>query len=446
MSPKDIKHAKNFKEDYHVIGVGFGPANIALAIALEEQEMINRSLFFESRAEIAWQPEMMLRGADIQHNPLRDLVTPRNPTSRYGFLSYLKTVGRLYQYLNLDSHYPPRSEYDSYVRWVGEQFNAYTSLGEAVHSICPVVSGGLLTEFDLLTSYGRTFRTRHVVVAPGRTPVIPAPFAHTSGDGRIFHLTRYLSSVSKMDPTEIRRILVVGASQSAAEIMLDLYDRFPDASITCHARGHGLKQKDLSPFTEEIYFPSFVDRYYSLSRPARERVYAELKRSNYGAADPDVLTALNLKMYEDAVRGTPRLVLRFNCDITEVACEADAVTVDFADDWDVVTRGQFDFVVLATGFENYGQTSATRRWHPLLNELRPYLVCDADEDLLVERDFRVCLSRTAPGVSIHLNGLCEATHGFGDAGSFSLLSTRAFAIANSIRRATMEDERRGIAV
>lgn len=445
MSPKDIGQPNNVECEWPIVGVGFGPANIALAIALEEQGLIKDTLFFEKQKEISWQPEMMLRGADIQHNPLRDLVTPRNPTSHYGFLSYLKSVGRLYQYLNLDSHYPPRSEYDSYVRWVGMQFAASTSLGESILDIEPVVSGDVLTGFDLSTSNGRSIRTRHVIVAPGRTPVIPAPFLDAMEDGRVFHLTKYLSSVSDKQPKDVRNILVVGASQSAAEIMIDLYDRFPEAKITCNARGHGLKQKDLSPFTEEIYFPSFVDHYYGLPRADRERIYTELKRSNYGAADPDVLTDLKMKMYEDDVRGNPRIHLRFNSGILDVACEADSVGIRFADDQNASAVEQFDFVVLATGFENYGQTSATLRWHPILNKLSAYLMCDEDKQLKITRDFRVSLARSTPDISLHLNGLCEATHGFGDAGSFSLLSTRASMIADSIKQANLEREKQEMA-
>jgi lysine/ornithine N-monooxygenase len=36
---------------------------------------------------------------------------------------------------------------------------------------------------------------------------------------------------------------------------------------------------------------------------------------------------------------------------------------------------------------------------------------------------------------IYLNGLCESTHGFGDAGSFSLLALRSSTIARSVSEA-----------
>jgi L-ornithine N5-oxygenase len=52
----------------------------------------------------------------------------------------------------------------------------------------------------------------------------------------------------------------------------------------------------------------------------------------------------------------------------------------------------------------------------------------------VELDYRVRLAgdgRTTHA-PLYLNGLCESSHGMGDAGSFSLLSLRSAAILNSL--------------
>lgn len=103
---------------YDVIGVGFGPANIALAVAIEEKALGGQYLFLEGSTAPDWQAEMLIDGSDTQHNPLRDFVTPRNPVSPYGFLSYLKSKDRLFDYLNLGLEFPYRLEYARYVRWV----------------------------------------------------------------------------------------------------------------------------------------------------------------------------------------------------------------------------------------------------------------------------------------------------------------------------------------
>src|ERR1700712_4651544 len=95
-------------EPYDLVGVGFGPANIGLAVALEESGWSGSTLFLERLPAPDWQPGMLLDGADIQHHPLRDFVTPRNPLSPYSFLNFLKQEGRLFQFLNLDIAFPLR--------------------------------------------------------------------------------------------------------------------------------------------------------------------------------------------------------------------------------------------------------------------------------------------------------------------------------------------------
>jgi lysine/ornithine N-monooxygenase len=88
------------KEVFDVIGVGFGPANLALAIAFEELAPGLSVRFLEACSDPVWQGEMLLDGANIQNNPIRDLVTLRNPRSRYTFINYLFEEGRLLQHPN----------------------------------------------------------------------------------------------------------------------------------------------------------------------------------------------------------------------------------------------------------------------------------------------------------------------------------------------------------
>ena len=50
---------------YDFIGIGFGPSNISLAIALEENDLLDNALFLEARPSTKWHPEMLLPGTDI---------------------------------------------------------------------------------------------------------------------------------------------------------------------------------------------------------------------------------------------------------------------------------------------------------------------------------------------------------------------------------------------
>src|SRR5262245_37600910 len=83
----------SFKLDYDVVGAGFGPANAALAVLLADARTAHGSTisarFFEQHSRASWHPGMLLPGTTTQDTFLEDLVTPRDPRSRFTFLSYL---------------------------------------------------------------------------------------------------------------------------------------------------------------------------------------------------------------------------------------------------------------------------------------------------------------------------------------------------------------------
>jgi L-ornithine N5-oxygenase len=94
---------------------------------------------------------------------------------------------------------------------------------------------------------------------------------------------------------------------------------------------------------------------------------------------------------------------------------------------------QVDSVILATGFKNLGIGEDEELFPSILKDLYPLLDVDAIGCLKTARDY--ALSPRAAGATlgpIYLNGLCESSHGYGDAGSFSLLSLRAEEIRKSL--------------
>jgi L-ornithine N5-oxygenase len=419
---------------YDLVCVGFGPANIALAIALEEMWPGASVKFLERAPGPCWQPAMLLAGSDIQNSPVRDLVTPRNPRSRYTFINYLHENGRLFRHLNLPGRFPLRKEYARYITWVAGQVRADVEYSQEVTRITMADgAGGRVIAVE--TALGEIFRARSVVVAPGRSANIPPAFA-SLGAPHVSHTSAYLPSIADLDGNYRGTLAVVGSSQSSIEVVLDLAHRFPGASIVNVMTGFGYRLKDTSPFSEEVYFPEFVDYYFGASPAGKERLRAQLRPTNYSSADHDVIDALYSLMYEDELDGRRRVSLRTNRLIDGVQLTGQQVTLAMTEhitgERDTL---QADRVILATGYRDLGVHDRYEQLPPLLADLADIVQMDEYAGLSVGRDYRV---NTESGAAAHLppvyiNGLCETTHGLGDAGSFSLLALRAQAIVRSLR-------------
>jgi L-ornithine N5-oxygenase len=430
---------------YDVVCVGFGPANIALAIALEELWPKARVKFVEKTSGPCWQPAMLIDGADIQNDPVRDLVTPRNPRSRYTFINYLHEHGRLFKHLNLPSHFPLRKEYARYITWVAENVSADVDYGQAVTRIGLTGPAGN-SAVQVETASGRVYQGRSIVVAPGRSPYIPSVFA-TVPSPQVCHTSQYLHGIADLAPDWAGTLAVVGASQSAVEVVLDLVGRFPAARIVNVMSGFGYRLKDTSPFSEEVYFPEFVEYYYHASEEGKQRLRTQLRPTNYSSADRDVIDALYLRMYEDELDGRSRVTLRTNRRITGAEAGGAGIggegvalnlTEHITGERETLT---VDRVILATGYRDLGVQGRTEQLPPLLSDLAKVLRVDADSPLSVGLDYGVEPDSAVGGVPpIYVNGLCESTHGLGDAGSFSLLALRSKAIVQSLRRRLAEAE------
>jgi L-ornithine N5-oxygenase len=423
-----------------ILGIGFGPANIALAIALEERGSWNSVRFLERRNGPTWHPDMLLDGADIQNNPLRDFVTPRNPRSHYTFVNYLHSQGRLFDYLNLGLAFPLRKDYARYIEWVARQFDAVVEYDTEVASIglggAPSAYGGRC--YEVRTKNGARHLARSLVVGIGRSPNIPDVFRSVLGP-RVFHFTEYLARIrhgTTNGRCPYRRICVVGGSQSSVEIVLDLMTRYPDCEVVNVMRNYGYRLKDTSPFSEHVYFPEFVDYFFDASPASKARLWEELKYTNYSSADADVIHGLYLKLYEQKLDGRENVRMMPNRTVERVSSGQDGIAIEVREVHtgavDVMT---FDAVVLATGFRNFG-SGESREGYPLLLEgVVDRLRLTSADVLHIGRDYDLEGRDGADEIPpIYLNGLCESSHGFGDAGSFSLLSVRSETIARSLAR------------
>jgi len=424
---------------YDLLGIGFGPANLALAIALDEvletdptpTEMSAR--FVEADENPVWQGGMLLDGSNIQNNPIRDLVTLRNPRSRYSFINYLHQSGRLLEHLNLPGEFPLRKEYAQYIAWVRHHFDDLVDYGHRAVSIGVTEHDGVPV-YEVLTQRGLRLLGRALVLGTGRAPHIPVPFDGVTDD-RVFHAGDYLYRLADLT-TEPGTVVIVGGSQSAVEVTLDLTRRYPAAQVHNYTRSFGLKLKDTSPFSEEAFSPGFTDYYVRASRLSKTVLDAYLRPTNYSSTDADVLHELYLQRYEQRLDGQQRVFVHNNRQIIDVATSARSVLLTVAE----VHTGEreeleTDLVVLATGFLDIGPGPGREPYPALLSGLSQRLRFDDAGYLAIDEGYRV-LSKADDLPPLFLNGLCETTHGIGDAGSFSLLSLRAAVLCGRLRALT----------
>ncbi|MFP5285668.1 MAG: SidA/IucD/PvdA family monooxygenase, partial [Thermoanaerobaculia bacterium] len=274
---------------YDVLGIGFGPANLALAVALEEEAEAAggrdlRRIFLERKPKPVWHPGMLIEDSLIQISVLKDLVTIRNPQSRFTFLNYLKIKGRLFEFLNLRDLFPTRIEFNDYLCWAAGELSSRVRYGREVVSVEPVSEDGREIELvrvvsrNVVTGETEEYLARNLVVATGGEPCLPEGVRLVPG-GRAFHSNDSMLRLDRDFPDKDApyRFLVVGSGQSAAELFLHLITKYRNADVTATIRRYAYKPVDDSHFTNEIFFPQMVDLIYGLPEEKRHLIHEDCK-------------------------------------------------------------------------------------------------------------------------------------------------------------------------
>ena len=435
--PLDARALRSGERVRDLVGIGFGPANMALAVALEEAERnggpgLDR-LFLEARPAPCWHPDMLLESSLIQISVLKDLITPVDPTSRFTFLNYLKEQGRLFEFLNLRDLFPTRTEFNDYLRWVAGELSARVRYGRRVRSVRPVERDGAVELLEVVATDQATgeeerLLARNVVVATGARPWVPPGIELPGGAwaDRIFHSSEFMTRIERGFPDRgaRHRFVVVGSGQSAAEILYVLMNRYPKADVSATVRGFGYKPADDSDFTNEVFFPRMVDFFFDLPDARRTQIVDSFRDVNYAVVDNPTIRKVYRAIYDERVAGRDRARVLPYLHLGGVETRGETVLARFRD----LIRDQerlleCDGLVLCTGY----------RWdkeHPLLEELAPWLETAADGGYRVLRDYRLAgRPGFAPGV--YLQGYCEATHGISET-VLSLLAVRARDIQESV--------------
>ncbi|MEU9852660.1 SidA/IucD/PvdA family monooxygenase [Streptomyces sp. NPDC047974] len=408
---------------HDLIGIGFGPSNVAMALALSEhnarvgREEAVTAHFFERQPGFGWHRGMLIDDATMQVSFLKDLVTLRNPASEYSFLCYLRSKGRLIDFVNHKNLFPLRVEFHDYFEWAAAKVDDMVSYGHEVVAIEPVVRDGVVEYLDVTARTGTetvVHRARNLVIGTGLRPLMPEGVARTD---RVWHNSELLTKVDGLDGTDPTRFVVVGAGQSAAENVAYLHRRFPEAEVCAVFSRYGYSPADDSSFANRIFDPDAVDEYFTAPGDVKRKLMDYHGNTNYSVVDIDLIDDLYRQAYQEKVLGTERLRFLNVSRLTGVEESGDrvhATVTSLVTGEDTVLDA--DVVVYATGYRPADPVG-------LLGPVADRCLRDEEGRVRVERDYRLT---TDPDVrcGIYLQGGTEHTHGI----TSSLLSNTAIRV------------------
>lgn len=342
------------EEVLDLLGIGFGPANLSLSIALRESQEANenefRFHFIEKQSEFAWHSSLLLPGAQLQVSPMKDLATMRDPTSSFTFTNYLFQQGRLAAFINREASIPSRRDWSAYLHWAAKRMEDWVTYGQEVIKVEPAdviasyqtsrVQKWRITLRTLATGEIITKFARNITVAVGGVPSVPESLKETFSAKplQIIHSSVYLPTLAKIDEklnaiqerrleklkidqsnaqytitTESMihrsrqqsaplRFAVVGSGQSAAEISLHLRNTFPKSHVSLIFRASAIVPSDDSAFVNaQAFDPDRTDAFWRAGDEERRAWLQEYRRTNYSVVRSDVLNSLHTEVYDQEI-------------------------------------------------------------------------------------------------------------------------------------------------
>ena len=299
---------------YDVVGLGFGPANIAIGAALTERWSedadfpVKKTLFIEKHEVFRWHPGMLLPEAKMQISFMKDLATLRSPSSPYTFLSYLHSQDRLISFINRGSTIPTRKEYSDYLTWAAAKVisnGVNVKYGHEIIALDNAPDDTIQVRYRNVRTLEETvIRTRDLIISPGGSPRNPSFIQPFLSHPRVTHSSSYALKIADMlqslsHLSRPLRIAVIGSGQSAAEVTMDVRNRLASVPtqgrhvVEMLIRKGSLKPSDDSPFANEIFDPASTDAWFSSgSKHNRDAILAEYKQTNYGVVNPRTLENL----------------------------------------------------------------------------------------------------------------------------------------------------------
>ncbi|KAL1859782.1 PAK-related GC kinase Sid1 [Diaporthe australafricana] len=468
---------------HDLVCVGFGPASLAIAVALHDfleagtLKQTPNVLFLEKQPKFAWHAGMLLPGAKMQISFLKDMASLRDPRSQFTFLNYVHNQDRLLDFINLDTFLPARTEYEDYLRWCASHFDDVVRYNSEVVSVSPEENSNGVKIFTVVERNSKTgalstHRARNVVLAVGGQASIPKPLPAKSP--RVIHSSQYVYMMPKIltDRNAPVRVAVIGAGQSAAEIFNNVSNLYPNSKTYMIMKSEFIKPSDDSPFVNCIFNPEWVDKLYPKESEYRQSLIKEAKATNYGVVRLGLIETLFEMMYEQKrqighdetkwphrIMGGRQLVaaeehgdkLRLSvrqASSGDLALEADGlVEIPGSPLNSAEEILDVDLVVAATGYQRKAHVEMLKNAWTMLPSLQDGVATakprsdqwsvqtdDGERRVMeVSRDYKVKFADgiVAPDSGVWLQGCCEGTHGLSDT-LLSILSVRSGEMVEAI--------------
>lgn len=397
-----------------IVMIGCGPSNLAAAVAIEEYSGNKHSgdvVILEKNGKVCWHPGMLLPGAKSQVSFLKDLVSQRNPRSRFSFLNFLHENGRLEDFINLSTFFPFRSEISDYLAWVAANLTkTAVNFNCTVTEVEPLLEVGEICGWQITTASGTVYRANRLIYGGGRDINVPEALQGLP-DNRVIHSAHYLTTLSNAATKVPEAVAVIGGAQSSAEMYQHCLSTFPEARVTMLMRSIGLVNYESSQFTNTLFQNDYIDTFYAIAENDRSRVLEAMHTTNYSGVTPPTLQSLYQFHYLQGLSGKSRARMLTQCDILSATDQGEGVLLRWRErNTGNIRSEKYDLILLGTGYRNY----------------RPEILDDICQkldinDIKVSRKYRAIIP-CKKGVSLHLQGVNENSHGIAD----SLLSVLAY--------------------
>lgn len=300
------------------VGVGVGPFNLGLACLTEPVADLD-GLFLDRNEGFCWHPGMLLDDATLQTPFMGDLVTLADPTSRFSFLNYVKTQGRIYAFYIKENFFLMRNEFNHYCRWAAEQL-PNVRFDRAVEHVDYDRARRLyvVRSVDTRTGVVEEALARRLVVGVGTEPSIPDCCRPV--EARVTHASSYLADKAQL--MEKRSITVVGSGQSAAEIYYDLLKESEGRGYRLNwvTRSPRFFPLELTKLTLEMTSPDYADYFHDLPAGRRDRLITEQKNL-YKGINASLINDIYDLLYNRSLVGEVDTALHTNTEL--VACHYD---------------------------------------------------------------------------------------------------------------------------